>query len=83
MIISLKDNGGGIPNDILPKIFDPYFTTKHQSQGTGLGLNMTYKLIVDGMNGTIEANNVNFDYENKEYKGTEFMITLPLSDGTP
>ena len=49
-IIKIKDNAGGIPDDVLPKIFDPYFTTKHQSQGTGLGLHMTYNLIVDGMN---------------------------------
>ncbi|MGB3751033.1 MAG: GAF domain-containing protein, partial [Arcobacteraceae bacterium] len=50
-LITVKDNGGGIPNDAMPKIFEPYFTTKHKSQGTGLGLHMTYNLIVDGMNG--------------------------------
>ena len=46
LIIIFKDNAGGIPEDVLPKIFEPYFTTKHQSQGTGLGLSMTYNLIV-------------------------------------
>jgi len=79
VIITFKDNGGGIPKEVLPKIFDPYFTTKHKSQGTGLGLNMTYKLIVDGMSGMIEANNVNVHYEDKEYKGTCFKITLSFS----
>ncbi len=76
--ISFKDNAGGVPKDILPKIFDPYFTTKHQSQGTGLGLHMTYKLIVEGMSGTIEAKNVNFEYEDNEYMGAEFRIILPI-----
>lgn len=79
-IIKIKDNGGGIDQEILPKIFEPYFTTKHQSQGTGLGLHMTYNLIVDGMKGTIEANNISYEYENKNYKGTEFIISLPINN---
>ena len=76
IIIKIKDNAGGIPEDILPKIFEPYFTTKHQSQGTGLGLHMTYNLIVDGMRGNVEAHNVNYTYDEIEYKGAEFIITL-------
>lgn len=75
--IHLKDNGGGISQDILTKIFDPYFTTKHQSQGTGLGLNITYKLIVDCMKGLIEASNVNYKYNGIDYMGAEFRITIP------
>jgi len=78
-IIKIKDNGGGIPINILPNIFEPYFTTKHKSQGTGLGLSMTYSLIVDGMKGTIEANNVKYEYNKNNYMGTEFTITIPLS----
>ena len=77
-IIKIKDNAGGIPQDVLPKIFEPYFTTKHKSQGTGLGLHMTYNLIVDGMGGTIESSNVTYEYKGKEYKGAEFKISLPL-----
>ena len=77
--ISIKDNAGGIPENIVDKIFEPYFTTKHKSQGTGLGLHMTYNLIVDSMNGSIKINNVTYNYENKEYKGAEFLIELPLS----
>ena len=77
-IIKIKDNAGGIPEDILPKIFEPYFTTKHKSQGTGLGLHMTYNLIVDGMGGTIESSNITYEYEGKEYTGAEFKISLPL-----
>jgi signal transduction histidine kinase len=74
VIITFKDSAGGIPFNVLPKIFDPYFTTKHQSQGTGLGLHMTHQLIVDGMNGTIEAKNINYEYKNKKYKGAKFTI---------
>jgi len=76
--IKLKDNAGGIPKDIISKIFEPYFTTKHQSQGTGLGLSMSYSLVVEGMKGNIEANNITYMYKNKEYSGAEFVITLPL-----
>ena len=78
VIIKFKDNAGGIPKDILHRIFDPYFTTKHQSKGTGLGLHMTYKLIVEGMDGTIEANNVKYNYNEKSFIGAEFVITLPI-----
>ena len=79
VIIKIKDNACGIPEDIINKIFEPYFTTKHQSQGTGLGLHMTYNLIVDGMGGSIEVENLNYDYDGKEYTGAEFKIILPLS----
>ncbi len=77
VIIKIKDNGGGIPKDIINKVFEPYFTTKHKSQGTGLGLHMTYNLIVDGMGGTIEVANQTYTYEDKEYIGAEFTIALP------
>ena len=75
--IKLKDNAGGIPENILEKVFDPYFTTKDKNQGTGLGLHMTYKIIVEGMNGIIKANNVHYKYNNKNYVGAEFTIILP------
>jgi signal transduction histidine kinase len=79
VVVTIKDNGGGIPKDVLPKIFEPYFTTKHESQGTGLGLHMTYNLIVDGMNGSIEAKNTTYTYQNQEYTGAKFIITLPIA----
>ncbi|MEA3497696.1 MAG: PAS domain-containing sensor histidine kinase, partial [Campylobacterota bacterium] len=79
IVIKIKDNGGGIPEKILPKIFEPYFTTKHKSQGTGLGLNMTYNLIVKGMGGTIRVDNVTYEYNNKKFTGAEFTITLPIN----
>ena len=77
--ISFKDNGGGILEDVMPHIFEPYFTTKHESKGTGLGLHMTYSLIVEGMNGTIKANNVTYKYEGNSYTGAQFTIQLPIS----
>ncbi len=77
-IIKIKDNAGGITDEIIDKIFDPYFTTKHKSQGTGLGLHMTYNLIVDGMGGTIEATNQTYTYKNKEYTFAVFNIEIPL-----
>ena len=79
IIITLKDNGGGIPENIIDRIFEPYFTTKHQSNGTGLGLNMTYKLITEGMKGNVEAYNAIYEHNGKKYLGAEFKVTLPLS----
>ncbi len=78
--IEFKDNAGGIKESILDKIFEPYFTTKHQSQGTGLGLHMTYKLIVEGMEGKISVRNKSYIYGNKEYSGAFFDITIPLDE---
>ena len=78
IIITFKDNGGGIPQDVLPHVFEPYFTTKHQSQGTGLGLCMTYNLIVDGMKGFIKAENENYTYQNANYTGAKFTIRLTI-----
>lgn len=54
-VIKIKDCAGGIKKDILEKIFEPYFTTKDKNQGTGLGLYMTYQIIVKSIQGSIEA----------------------------
>ena len=77
--ITFQDNANGIPNDIITKIFEPYFTTKHQSQGTGLGLYMTYKIIAQSMQGTIDVENTHFTHNEKEYFGAKFTITLPMN----
>jgi len=77
-IIKIKDNAGGISKEILPRIFEPYFTTKHKSKGTGLGLHMTYTLISEGMSGSIEADNRIYEYNSKQYIGAEFILTIPL-----
>lgn len=76
--IYILDNGGGIPIEIINKIFEPYFTTKHQSQGTGLGLFMSYKIITQSLGGLLIARNKDFEYNSEKYSGAEFRITLPL-----
>jgi len=78
-IIKIKDNAGGIPNDIINKIFDPYFTTKHQSQGTGIGLYMSMEMITKHIKGTMSVKNETFKYNDKDYTGAIFTITVPLS----
>lgn len=56
-ILSISDNAGGIDESVLPKIFNPYFTTKHQSIGTGLGLHIAKMIVEDNMHGTLSAKN--------------------------
>jgi len=67
--IRVADNGNGIPQKVLDKIFQPFFTTKPTGQGTGLGLSLAYD-IVKAHGGEIKVNT-------KENEGTEFIISLP------
>ncbi|WP_072679449.1 transporter substrate-binding domain-containing protein [Arcobacter sp. LA11] len=76
VLLTIKDNANGISKDILDKVFEPYFTTKHKSQGTGVGLYMTNKIIVESMKGTIDVSNDNYTYEGVLYKGAMFRLTL-------
>jgi len=57
-IVKIKDNGGGVKAEILDKIFEPYFTTRHKTQGTGIGLYMSKNIIERNMNGYINVRNV-------------------------
>lgn len=68
--ISVSDNGGGIPPDILPSIFDPYFTTKSEGKGTGIGLYMAKKIIENHMDGSLLVHNTK--------DGVCFTIVLPI-----
>ena len=79
-VIEIADSGGGISEQIQDKIFEPYFTTKHQSQGTGIGLYMTYEIVVKNFGGHIGVKNKEFIYENKHYFGAVFRILLPISE---
>ncbi|RXJ75598.1 hypothetical protein CRV03_12630 [Arcobacter sp. F155] len=81
-VLEIKDNAGGIPENIIDKIFEPYFTTKHKAQGTGIGLYMSHQIIADHMHGNIKAENININYDNKHYKGASFKILLPLNNST-
>ncbi len=67
--IKVKDNGNGIPQSIIDKIFQPFFTTKPTGEGTGLGLSLSYD-IIKAHGGEIKA-------ESKEGEGSEFIIHLP------
>ena len=68
IVLQIKDNGGGIDDTIINKIFEPYFTTKHQSQGTGLGLYTVFN-IIKKMNLNITVENNEYIYKSKNYKG--------------
>ncbi len=69
--ISVKDNGNGIPQKVIDKIFQPFFTTKPTGQGTGLGLSLSYDII--------KAHGGEIKVETKEGEGSEFVIQLPVS----
>jgi len=70
--ITVKDNGTGIPEHVKDKIMQPFFTTKPTGEGTGLGLSMSYDIVVKGHGGKIEV-------DTKEGEYTEFTVALPLS----
>ncbi len=80
ILIKIKDSAGGIPPKIIDKIFDPYFTTKHQTSGTGIGLYMSEEIILKHFNGQITAINIEYEYEGQTLKGVEFIIKIPLFD---
>jgi len=71
VLISIKDNGPGIPKELKDKIFQPFFTTKPTGKGTGLGLSLAYDIVTTGHGGAIELNTA-------PGEGTEFVIYIPI-----
>ena len=69
-LITVKDNGNGIPQKVLDKVFQPFFTTKPTGQGTGLGLSLSYDIV--------KAHGGELKVETKEGEGSEFIISLPI-----
>lgn len=69
--IRVKDNGTGIPDEIIEKIFQPFFTTKPTGEGTGLGLSLSYDIITKGHGGELLV-------ETRKGEGTEFIIQIPI-----
>lgn len=72
VVITVKDNGVGIPDAIKEKIMQPFFTTKPSGEGTGLGLSLTYDMVVKGHGGNIQVDSV-------AGEGSEFIVMLPVS----
>ncbi len=71
VLICVRDNGNGIPPQVLDKIFQPFFTTKPTGEGTGLGLSMSYDIVTKGHGGELKV-------ETKENEGSVFTIQLPI-----
>ena len=72
VVISIRDNGTGIPAAVVEKIFQPFFTTKPTGQGTGLGLSLSYDIITKGHGGSLKV-------ETNENEGSVFIISLPVN----
>jgi two-component system, NtrC family, sensor kinase len=72
ILITVTDNGSGIPDSIKDKIMQPFFTTKPPGEGTGLGLSLSYDIVVKGHGGSISV-------ETKEGEFTAFIIQLPIA----
>lgn len=71
LILKYSDDGNGIPNEILEKIYEPFFTSKRGTGGTGLGMNIVYNIVTQTLRGSIQCNS-------KIGEGTEFILNIPI-----
>jgi len=76
IIISIKDNAKGIKEEVLNRVFEPYFTTKSEKDGIGIGLYMTQEVIENKLQGKISVKNESYVYKEKNYTGALFTIVL-------
>lgn len=76
LILKIKDSAGGIKEDIIDRIFEPYFTTKHKSLGTGIGLYMSEEIVTKQLNGKLSVYNKSINYKNVNYFGACFKIEI-------
>lgn len=74
--ITIKDNAGGVPKEVLPKIFEAHFTTKDKNDGTGIGLHIT-NMLINSMKGKISVENAKYIHEGESYQGANFILKLP------
>jgi len=79
--IKIKDTAGGIPKEIINRVFEPYFTTKYKSQGTGIGLYMSNEIVTKHLNGFLRVSNSSFIFNDIRYKGAQFTISIPINKG--
>ncbi len=77
--IEINDNAGGTSSNIVNKMFELYFTTKHKAIGTGIGLYMVYQIVVYHLKGSVYARNITFENEGKKEKGISIIIEIPLN----
>ncbi|MDP5016986.1 MAG: HAMP domain-containing histidine kinase [Dolichospermum sp.] len=70
-IITIADNGQGMPENLVSRVFDPFFTTKPIGKGTGLGLSISYQIVVEKHSGILKCNS-------QPGIGTEFWIEIPI-----
>jgi signal transduction histidine kinase len=76
--IEIYDNAGGINDKFISKVFEPYFSTKDKSIGTGIGLYMSHEIISKHLHGTLMAENIEYEYKNEMCKGAKFTILIPI-----
>jgi two-component system, NtrC family, sensor kinase len=75
-VIRVRDNGCGIPEDNISKLYDPFFTTKEVGRGTGQGLSIAHSIVVDKHSG-------NIDVSSRPGEGTEFVLRVPIDGRSP
>ena len=78
--LKIKDTAKGIEEKNIDRIFEPYFTTKHKSQGTGIGLFMCQQIAIKSLKGKLSVSNCNYSHDKKNYTGACFTLSIPLEE---